>query len=102
MQTLTFSHLEQSAGRRWVTIPALSVGGCCSYGIRRRHQVDTRGAGPPQRSLALDLDLTPQALDQRLKPKTMKVETLYQTVAQLAYSVRLVPNNDGESIEIEG
>lgn len=58
--------------------------------------------GRPQRSLALDLDLTLQALDQRLKPKTMKVETLYQTVAQLAYSVRLVPNNDGESIEIEG
>ena len=39
--------------------------------------------GRSQRSLAIDLGLTPQALDQRLKSKTMKVETLCQTAAQL-------------------
>ncbi|WP_373578259.1 hypothetical protein [Parafannyhessea umbonata] len=58
--------------------------------------------GRSQRSLALDLGLTPQALDQRLKSKTMKVETLCQTAAELDYSVRLVPNGGGKSIEIEG
>ena len=35
--------------------------------------------GRSQRSLALDPGLTPQALDQRLKSKTMKVEILCQT-----------------------
>lgn len=59
------------------------------------------GQGRPQRSLAIDLGLTPQALDQRLKSKTMKVETLCQTAAQFNYSVKLVPNDGGESIEIE-
>lgn len=34
--------------------------------------------------------------------KTMKVETLCQTATQLDYFVRLVPNDGGESIEIEG
>ena len=58
--------------------------------------------GRSQRSLAIDLGLTPQALDQRLKSKTMKVETLCQTAAQLIYSVKLVPTDGGESIEIEG
>lgn len=78
-----------------------SIRGCYSNEIRRCHQVDTRGARP-SRSLAIDLGLTPQALDQRLKSKTMKVETLCQTAAQLNYSVKLVPNDGGESIEIEG
>ena len=32
----------------------------------------------------------------------MKVEILCQTAAQLDYSVKLVPNGGGESIEIEG
>lgn len=54
------------------------------------------------RSLTIDLGLTPQALDQRLKSKTMKVEALCQTTAQLNYSVKLVPNDGGESIEIKG
>ncbi len=58
--------------------------------------------GRSQRSLAIDLGLTPQALDRRLKSKTMKVETLCQTAAQLDCSVKLVPNGGGESIEIEG
>lgn len=58
--------------------------------------------GRPQRSLALDLGLTPQALDPRLKSKTMKVKSLCQTATQPDYSVRLVPNDGGESIEIEG
>lgn len=58
--------------------------------------------GRSQRSLAIDLGLTPQALDQRLKSKTMKVETLCQTAAQLDCSVKLVLNGGGESIEIEG
>lgn len=55
-----------------------------------------------QRSLALELGLTPQALDQRLKSRTMKVETLCQTAEQLGYTVVLVPKGDGETIEIEG
>lgn len=58
--------------------------------------------GRSQRSLALDLGLTPQALDQRLKSKTMKVETLCQTAAELGYTVQLVPTGDAEPIEIEG
>ena len=57
--------------------------------------------GRSQRSLALELGLTPQALDQRLKSKTMKVETLCQTAGQLGYTVALVPKNDGRSITIE-
>lgn len=56
--------------------------------------------GRSQRSLALELGLTPQALDQRLKSKTMKVETLCQTADQLGYTVALVPKNDGRSITI--
>ena len=58
--------------------------------------------GRSQRSLALELGLTPQALDQRLKSKTMKVETLCQTAEQLGYTVSLVPKDEGEAIEIEG
>lgn len=57
--------------------------------------------GRSQRSLALELGLTPQALDQRLKSKTMKVETLCQTADQLGYTVALVPKNNGRSIAIE-
>lgn len=57
--------------------------------------------GRSQRSLALELGLAPQALDQRLKSKTMKVETLCQTADQLGYTVALVPKNDGRSITIE-
>lgn len=57
--------------------------------------------GRSQRSLALELGLTPQALDQRLKSKTMKVETLCQTADQLGYTVALVPKNGGRSITIE-
>lgn len=57
--------------------------------------------GRSQRSLALELGLTPQALDQRLKSKTMKVETLCQTAEQLGYTVTLVPKNAGRSITIE-
>lgn len=58
--------------------------------------------GRSQRFLALDLGLTPQALDQRLKSKTMKVETLCQTAERLGYTVNLVPKQDGNSIKIEG
>ncbi len=58
--------------------------------------------GRSQRSLALDLGLTPQALDQRLKSKTMKVETLCQTAAELGYTVKLVPSDDADPIDIEG
>lgn len=57
--------------------------------------------GRSQRSLALELGLTPQALDQRLKSKTMRVETLCQTAEQLGYTVALVPKNNGRSIAIE-
>ena len=45
---------------------------------------------------------SPQALDQRLKSKTMKVETLCQTAERLGYTVNLVPKKDGNSIKIEG
>lgn len=55
-----------------------------------------------QRSLALELGLTPQALDQRLKSKTMKVETLCQTAERLGYTVNLVPVDGGDAIRIEG
>lgn len=58
--------------------------------------------GRSQRSLALDLGLTPQALDQRLKSKTMKVETLCQTAGQLGYVVQLIPTGDGRSLKIDG
>lgn len=57
--------------------------------------------GRSQRSLALELGLTPQALDQRLKSKTMKVETLCQTAEQLGYTVALVPKKTGRNIAIE-
>ena len=57
--------------------------------------------GRSQRSLALELGLTPQALDQCLKSKTMRVETLCQTAEQLGYTVALVPKNNGRSIAIE-
>jgi transcriptional regulator with XRE-family HTH domain len=60
------------------------------------------GQGRSQRSLALELGLTPQALDQRLKSKTMKVETLCETAAKLGYTVQLVSPDDAERIEIEG
>lgn len=62
--------------------------------------LDERGRS--QRSLAIDLGLTPQALDQRLKSKTMKVETLCQTAEQLGYTVSLVSKNNGATIKIEG
>lgn len=62
--------------------------------------LDERGRS--QRSLAIDLGLTPQALDQRLKSKTMKVETLCQTAEQLGYTVSLVSKSNGATIEIEG
>lgn len=62
--------------------------------------LDERGRS--QRSLAIYLGLTPQALDQRLKSKTMKVETLCQTAEQLGYTVSLVSKSNGATIEIEG
>lgn len=58
--------------------------------------------GRSQRSPALDLGLTPQALDQRLKSKTMKVETLCQTAGRLGYVVQLIPTGDGRSLKIDG
>lgn len=58
--------------------------------------------GRSQSSLAIDLGLTPQALDQRLKSKTMKVETLCQTAEQFGYTVSLVSKSNGATIEIEG
>lgn len=56
-----------------------------------------------QCSFALELGITPQGLDQRLKSKTMKVETLCEMAAQLGYSIRLVPEDRaGEGIVIDG
>lgn len=59
--------------------------------------------GRTQRSFALELGITPQGLDQRLKSKTMKVETLCEMAAQLGYGIRLVPEGGtGEGINIDG
>ena len=57
--------------------------------------------GRTQRSFALELGITPQGLDQRLKSKTMKVETLCEMAAQLGYGIRLVPEGGtSEGIDI--
>lgn len=59
--------------------------------------------GRTQRSFALELGITPQGLDQRLKSKIMKVGTLCEITAQLGYSIRLVPENGAsEGIDIDG
>lgn len=59
--------------------------------------------GRSQRSLALDLGITPQALDVRMRSKSMKVETLCGTVGKLGYRVELVPNDNKErGIAIDG
>ena len=47
-----------------------------------------------QRSFALELGITPQGLDQRLKPKNMKVGTLCEMARQLGYDARLVLGDD--------
>ena len=44
-----------------------------------------------KRSLALDLGITPQALDIRMKSKSMKVNTFCETVHKLGYRVELIP-----------
>ena len=53
-----------------------------------------------KRSLADDLGISPQALDIRLKARSMKVETLVDTVTPLGYRVELVSDND--KIELYG
>lgn len=59
--------------------------------------------GRTQRSFALELGITPQGLDQRLKSKTMKVGTLCEMAAQLGYSIHLVPEDEvTEGIDIDG
>ncbi|HJF46123.1 MULTISPECIES: XRE family transcriptional regulator [Atopobiaceae] len=59
--------------------------------------------GRSQRSLAIGLDVTPQALDQRLRSKTMKVETLCEMASELGYRLVLEPvEESAEKIEIEG
>ena len=59
--------------------------------------------GRTQRSFAYELGITPQGLDQRLKSKTMKVETLCEMAAQLGYGIRLVPEDGAEEgIVIDG
>lgn len=59
--------------------------------------------GRTQRSFAHELGITPQGLDQRLKSKTMKVETLCEMAAQLGYGIRLVPEDGAEEgIVIDG
>lgn len=59
--------------------------------------------GRSQRSLALDLEVTPQALDQRLRAGTMKVETLSEMAGRLGYRLVLEPSgNEPRGIEIDG
>lgn len=59
--------------------------------------------GRTQRSFALELGITPQGLDQRLKSKTMKVGTLCEMATQLGYGIRLVPEDGvSEGIDIDG
>lgn len=53
-----------------------------------------------KRSLADDLGISPQALDNRLKARSMKVETLVDTVTPLGYRVELV--SDDDKIELDG
>lgn len=53
-----------------------------------------------KRSLADDLGISPQALDIRLKARSMKVETLVDTVTPLGYRVELV--SDDDKIELDG
>ena len=53
-----------------------------------------------KRSLADDLGISPQLLDIRLKARSMKVETLVDTVTPLGYRVELVSDND--KIELDG
>ena len=53
-----------------------------------------------KRSLADDLGISPQALDIRLKARSMKVETLVDTVTPLGFRVELVSDND--KIELDG
>lgn len=53
-----------------------------------------------KRSLADDLGISPQALDIRLKARSMKIETLVDTVTPLGYRVELVSGND--KIELDG
>lgn len=53
-----------------------------------------------KRSLADDLGISPQALDIRLKARSMKIETLVDTVTPLGYRVELV--SDDDKIELDG
>lgn len=53
-----------------------------------------------KRSLADDLGISPQALDIRLKARSMKIETLVDTIAPLGYRVELV--SDDDKIELDG
>lgn len=52
--------------------------------------------GRSQRSLALELRISPQGLDQRFKSKTMRVGTLCEMASMLGYSVQLV-SDDGKT-----
>lgn len=58
--------------------------------------------GRSQRSLALELGITPQGLDQRLRSESMKVGTLCEMAQALGYRVQLVPKDGGSAIAIEG
>lgn len=56
--------------------------------------------GRSKRSLALELGISPQALDSRLRTD-IKVATLRETAAPLGYKVMLVPeSSDAEGFEV--
>ena len=58
------------------------------------------GQGRSQRSLALGLGVTPQAVANRLSSKAMKVDTLCEMARELG--CRVVIEHDEERFEIEG
>lgn len=56
--------------------------------------------GRTQRSFAQALGITPQALDNRLNAKSMRVDTLCEMARELGCKVMI--EGDGERFEIEG
>lgn len=79
-----------------------STRGCCSYEIRRRHQVDTRGAGPltafpcsRSRSHPAGARPAPEVEDYESRDLMPDCRTAW-------LYLNLVPKKNGNSIKIEG
>lgn len=62
-----------------------------------------KAQGRSKRSLAIELGLSPQALDQRLKSQSMRIDTLCETIDKLGYRTLLVSDDPASpDISIEG